>query len=99
MEYIIAGTVILIGNLFSGKPGSLRWGKVTALFGWGAAFSLTLWLVLLVSGFESWANEILIPVFGFCLIQALTRDYERILRPVADLWLRRRDVKNKGSDE
>ena len=52
-----------------------------------------LWLlfVILSSFFNSlsWVtNDILVPIWGFCLIQAVGRDCERLLKPVADHWMK-----------
>ena len=88
MEYIIPAVVILIGNLFSGAPGSNNWQNVTALFGWGSCISLAAWFVVSFTSLASWGHEYLVPVFGFCLLQALTRDYERLLKPCFDRWFR-----------
>ena len=76
MEYIIPAIVILVGNLFSAPPGSRRWEVVTAAFGWTAGITLCLWLVVGVFASQSWAAKYLVQVWAFCLLQALTRDWE-----------------------
>ena len=99
MEYVIPAVIVLIGNVFSGAPGSRQWETVTALFGWVACIAITLWLLCLVLGWvlgwvlglEFWARHVLFPIWIFCLLQALSRDYEKFLKPLADRWLRRRN--------
>lgn len=78
---IVPAVIILVANLLSGKHGSLRWETVTAIFGWSAVISFIPFLVVIILGYSSWAKDYLLQVFGFCLLTALSRDYERILRP------------------
>lgn len=82
---IVLAVIILAANLLSGKHGSLCWETVTAIFGWAAAISFTVFLVVTILvailGYGSGAKDYLLQVFGFCLLTALSRDYERILRP------------------
>ena len=78
---IVPAVIILVANLSSGKHGSLRWETVTAIFGWSAAISFIAFLVATILGYGSWAKDYLLQVLGFCLLTALSRDYERILRP------------------
>ena len=89
MEYV----VILIGNLFSGHPGSRRWECISALFGWIGVIALVLWLIVSVVGvfavIPSWVNEVLVPTWSLCILQAVTRDGERSLKPFVDRWLDR----------
>ena len=84
MDHIIPATVIVIGNVLSGRPGSKRWEVVTALFGITSLISMVLFVVLPFAGtspaIPSWVPEGLIATAGFCMLQALTRDWERILR-------------------
>ena len=89
MELVIPAMIVLIGNLFSGSRGSLRWENVTAFFGWTAGTVFLLWLVGMFLLPEFWTREILFPIWAFCLLQALTRDYEKILKPVVDRWFKR----------
>ena len=88
IEYVIPAIVILAGNLFSGDPGSKRWECVTAIFGWTAAISFPIWFIVKVVNYfvttPMWVNEVLPPVFLFCLLQAVSRDYERILKPIVN---------------
>lgn len=78
---IIPAVICLAANLLSGPHSSLRWQTVTAVFGWGAALSL--FAVLLLS--ILWPNSVLkayaLQAASFCLLTALSRDYERLLRP------------------
>ena len=90
MELIIPAVIVFIGNVFSGSRGSLRWQYVTALFGWTAGTALLLWFVGLFFLPEFWTQEILFPIWVFCLLQALTRDYEKILKPVVERWFKGR---------
>ncbi len=92
MEYIIPGLIVFVGNVFSGSPGSKQWEFVTALFGWVAVIALVLWLAFQIVGSEFWARQILLPIWLFCLLQALSRDHLKILKPIADRWLKRRNL-------
>lgn len=89
MEYVVPGLIILIGNLLSGPHGTITYEIVTACYGWAAVFSLSLWMLVSVFFSQDAANTYLIPVFGLCLIQALSRDYEKMLRPIVDKLLGR----------
>ena len=88
MELIIPAAIVFVGNVFSGPRGSLRWEYVTAFFGWTGGIVLLLWFVGLffLPGF--WTRNILLPIWVFCLLQVLTRDYEKILKPVVDRWFK-----------
>ncbi len=79
---IVPAVIILVANLLSGKHGSLRWETVTAIFGWSAGFSLIALLLVTIFAHDSAAKDYLSQIFGFCLLTALSRDYERILRPL-----------------
>lgn len=78
---IVPAVIILVANLLSGKHGSLRWETVTAFFGWSAAISFVSFLAVRILARDSAANGYLLQILGFCLLTALSRDYERILRP------------------
>lgn len=85
MEYIVPAVIVLFGNLFSGDRGSQSWENVTAIFGWTAGLSFVTAFV----GMWVWpeaARSYLFPCFAFCLLQALSRDYERLLGPFIDRW-------------
>jgi hypothetical protein len=79
---IVPAVIILVANLLSGKHGSLRWETVTAIFGWSAAISFMAFLVVTILAHGSPAKDYLLQILGFCLLTALSRDYERILRPL-----------------
>ena len=103
MEYIIPGIVILLGNLFSGSYKSRQWEIVTAMFGWTAAVAFILalvchalelasfFLVGKVPAFEYLATRVFWPVAGFSLVQAVSRDWEEILKPIVDQWVKSRE--------
>ena len=90
MELIIPAVIIFVGNVFSGSPGSLRWEYISAFFGWTGGAALLLWVVCLGIGWESLGRHILFPIAAFCLLYVASRDYERILKPFVDRWLKRR---------
>ena len=92
MEYIIPAVIIFVGNLFSGSPGSRPWELISATFGWVGGTALLLWLVFSVVGSEFWARQIFFPVGALCLVQILSRDGLRILKPLADRWLKGRGL-------
>ena len=79
---IIPAVVVVVANLLSGPHSSNRWEVVTAFFGWGAAVSL---VVALIASF-GWPHTVLrayaVQALVFCLLTALSRDYERLLRPL-----------------
>ena len=82
MSQVIPAIVVLAANLLSGPHSSLRWEYVTAVFGWGACISLVGFLIVHVAFPSSSAGTYLFQLFSFCLLTALSRDYERILRPL-----------------
>jgi hypothetical protein len=79
---LVPAVAILVANLLSGKHGSLRWETVTAIFGWSAAISFIAFLAVTILAHDSSAKGYLLQMFGFCLLTALSRDYERILHPL-----------------
>ena len=79
---LVPALVILVANILGGSHTSSRWEYVTAIFGWTAGLSLSAFLVLEVAGPASVASDYVLQLFGFCLITALSRDYERILKPL-----------------
>ena len=96
MELVIPAIVILVGNLFSGGYGSRRWKYVTALFGWvgGVAGALgLLFTVLEAFGVEPRIGRFFFYVSAFCVLQALSRDYERWLKPLVERWIAARNRK------
>ena len=92
MEYLIPAVIVFIGNVFSGSPGSRQWQVVSALFGWGAVAGMSIWLVCLFTGSEFWARQICFPIWVFCVLQLLSRDYLGIVKPIADRWVKRRNL-------
>lgn len=95
-DQIIPAIIVLIGNLFGGSHGSRRWEIVTAAFGWTALVTVLLWAFLEIAvylsavigtgiDFGETSQEIvrryLLQTFGFALLSAITRDYEKILFP------------------
>lgn len=79
---VVPAAIILIANLLSGKHSSLRWEYVTATFGWSAGISLSAYLFVITFTTGSSIAPYLIQIAAFCLVTALSRDYERILRPL-----------------
>ncbi len=79
---IVPAVIILVANLLSGKHTSLRWEYVTAIFGWGAVISLPAFLVVIIFFPGSSIANYLGQIAGFCTLTALSRDYERILKPL-----------------
>ena len=79
---IVPAVVILAANLLSDRHASVRWETVTAVFGWTAGVSIVVAVVLYVIGRDSAITEYLGQVAAFCLLTALSRDYEKLLRPL-----------------
>ena len=90
MELIIPAVIVFVGNVFSGSPGSRRWEFFSALFGWTGGAALLLWIVCSAIGWEFLGRHILFPIGAFCLLYVVSRDYEKILKPLVDRWLKRR---------
>jgi hypothetical protein len=79
---IVPAVALLVANLMSGRHASLRWETVTAIFGWAAGLSIVALVIVNVFARNSTMTDYLLQVAGFCLLTALSRDYERILRPL-----------------
>lgn len=79
---IVPALVVLAANLLSGHHSSLRWEYVTAMFGWSAAISFVALVVVATVLPGNSAVAYLAQLCGFCLLTALARDYERILKPL-----------------
>ena len=79
---VVPAVVILVANLLSGRHASLRWETVTAVFGWAAAVSMVALLVFAIFERESAITAYLLQVTAFCLLTALSRAYEKLLRPL-----------------
>lgn len=82
LSQVIPATVVLAANLLSGPHSSLRWEYVTAVFGWSACIGLVGFLIAHIAFPSSSVDTYLFQLFVFCLLTALSRDYERILRPL-----------------
>lgn len=94
MEFIGPAAIVLFGNLFSGKYGSKRWEFVTACYGWLTVLSIVAYMIGLFAVIftdlgvsKETFNSYMVPIIGFAMMQALSRDYEKILRPFFDRWL------------
>lgn len=79
---IVPAVILLAANLMSGKHGSQRWEIVTGLFGWTAVFSVPSWLLLDIFPGTRPYGPYALQVLAFCLITAMSRDYEKVLRPL-----------------
>jgi hypothetical protein len=79
---IVPALVVLVANLMSGKHGSQRYEKVTAIFGWLTVLSLALWLMLRMFLGARVTSQYVFQLAAFSLITALSRDYEKWLRPL-----------------
>ena len=95
-DQIIPAIIVLVGNIFGGPHGSRRWEIVTAAFGWTALVAVLLWVLLEIAVYLSAAigtgidlgdmgreivRKYLLQTFGFALLSAITRDYEKMLFP------------------
>ncbi len=79
---IVPAIIVLFANLMSGRHTSLRWEVVTAIFGWASFIGFLAFVLILITKPDSVATFYLLQIAGFCLLAALARDYERILRPL-----------------
>lgn len=79
---LIPAVIILFANLLGGDHEFKRWEIVTAMFGWAAGCSFILYLIVSILYPETVALDYLLQLFGFSLLAALSRDYERILKPL-----------------
>lgn len=79
---IVPAVVILVANLLSGRHASVRWETVTAVFGWAAGVSIAAVVALSVFARDSAITEYIGQVAAFSLLTALSRDYEKLLRPL-----------------
>ncbi len=78
---IVPAVVVLLANLLSGRHGSSRWETVTALFGWLGAVSLAVLIGVSIFARDAAIRDYLVQICGFSLLTAITRDYEKLLRP------------------
>lgn len=93
-EIIIPGIIIFVANIFSREHGSRRYEIVTAFFGWTATIFLVLGFISYVLSFifaiyhmhaqilEN-IQKTTFQIFILALVTAVTRDYEKILKPKA----------------
>ncbi len=76
---IVPALIVILANLAGGSHESPKYEIWTAIFGWMASVSLI--LVFLSGWLWPEAQPYLLQVSGFSLLTALTRDYEKILKP------------------
>lgn len=80
---LIPAAIIVIANVFSGRHESRRWEYVTMIFGVTGGVSFVAFFVASYFTQElPFARGYLMQAAGFCLLTALSRDYEKILRPL-----------------
>lgn len=79
MTQVVPAIIILVANLAGGEHGTSSFDNWTAVFGWSACVSFILIFVAAYVCPE--AKPYLMQVCGFSLLTALTRDYEKILKP------------------
>lgn len=79
---VVPAIIILIANLLSGKHESNRWENVTAAFGWIGGTSLLAYLLLAIFTPEMPIKNYLSQIAGFSILTALSRDYEKLLKPL-----------------
>lgn len=79
---VVPALIILLANLLSGPHSSLRWEWVTAVFGWGTLVFMVLGLISSAAPKPFDYSLFFFQAAGFCLLTALSRDYEKILRPL-----------------
>jgi hypothetical protein len=81
-DQIVPALVLLASNLMSGRHGSPRYEGWTAVFGWITAATFLAAVVVTAVAPQSLIKAYLYQISGFCLLTALSRDYEKILRPL-----------------
>jgi hypothetical protein len=79
---LVPAIVLLAANLMSGRHGSLRWERVTAIFGWMTGAELIVFLTVSAFASNSALKGYLFQVAAFSLLTAMSRDYEKLLRPL-----------------
>ncbi len=88
MDHLIPAIIILISNLFSGDHNSRSYEIVTAIFG---AFSAITFILIFIPIFSNIIpSKILIEIFGFSLITALARDYEKLIKKLIYLCTKKK---------
>lgn len=94
-SYIVPTLIIFIANVFSDKHGSFRYEFISAIFGWVGGGCLLLALLLqimqVITIFMSvkfpWISVVvkhLYEIAWFALLTVISRDYEKILKPIID---------------
>lgn len=87
---LIPTLIIFVTNVFSGTHGSIQYEKMTAIFGWCAGISLSALFIVYVLlipfplPWLSYSKNLLAEIFYFSLLTALSRDYEKIIKPIVD---------------
>jgi hypothetical protein len=81
MDQLVPAAFIVLANVLSGPHSSLRWEIGTAIFGWTAGITMITWSSFFLLGFATLASYSL-QVFSFALLTVVSRDYERVLKPV-----------------
>lgn len=71
-----------VAGKVGGKPGAQRWEVVTAIFGWGALFSLVGWFIASLLGYAKAAGW-LFAAFGFLFGIAWKRDLIKLWRSMS----------------
>lgn len=80
MTQIVPAVIVMLANLAGGSHESPRYEIWTAVFGW--TFCVSIVLVFLSGWVWPDATPYLLQVSGFSLLTALTRDYEKLLKPL-----------------
>jgi hypothetical protein len=93
-EIVIPSIIIAITNIFSHESGSDRYEQITAIFGYAAAIFLAVSLILSILTFVFLITKIpfqklviiqkiTYQIFLLNAVTAISRDYEKILKPRA----------------
>ena len=80
MTQIVPAVIVMLANLAGGSHESPKYEIWTAVFGW--TFCVSIVLAFLSGWIWAGATPYLLQVSGFSLLTALTRDYEKILKPL-----------------
>jgi uncharacterized membrane protein YuzA (DUF378 family) len=81
-DQLVPAVILLTANLMSGRHGSKRYEVVTAVFGWTTLITVIAFFVVNVAATHSPIKPYLFQVWSFSLLTVLSRDYEKILRPL-----------------
>lgn len=90
MDVLIPCIVIVISNVCSDYPGGRRWEFISASFGYVAAISLTAVIILPWPSSLEWLQQIFMQIATFSLVTALSRDYEKIFKPLAEKFFNKK---------